>query len=118
MNNEIMTKMNEALKKDGRQELNMEDLGNVVGGSFSYSGGNTCILNGTSLTISEFNNLFMSMAELNGFSTASAVLGGAAGYTCPEMTPEFDWGPGKTNTEKMNIVLNRFWVNHAVGSRN
>ena len=46
MDKEMMEKVNVILKANGRQELSMEDLDKVVGGSFSYSGGDTCALNG------------------------------------------------------------------------
>ena len=43
--------MNNELKR----ELNMEELDQVVGGEFSYNGGDFCVINGKTMSVSDFN---------------------------------------------------------------
>ncbi len=109
MDKEMMAKVNEVLKTNGKRELSMDELDKVVGGSFSYSGGDTCVLNGQTMTIGFFNSLFINMAENWDYRTARDVLRDATGFTCTEMRDQYVWGDDKSDGERMYIVLDRFW---------
>ena len=85
------------------RKLTVEDLVNISGGSFSYDGGDTCTLNGSRMTIIDFNTLWREMAKRQGFYIACNSLHNMTGFMCNEM--RYEYGDIET-------VLKKFWASY------
>ena len=112
MDKELMDKINEMLKAQGRQALNMDEAEQVVGGSTAVSSGpipGTVIWNDKVLTKTEFNNTWMSITANFGFDIAKILFVEATGFVCTETNQQYNFSAKDTDNDKMGIILDRFW---------
>ena len=88
--------MNNELKR----ELNMEELDQVVGGEFSYNGGDFCVINGKTMSVSDFNQGWRDFAYRFGYKVTCKTLHNETGY----------WWDGMEDEDgNIDLVIYKFW---------
>ena len=115
MKREMTYKVKERLKKNGGQELILDVLDRVVGGSFTYNEETgLCTYMGETMTPEDFNLFWCSLAYSSGTDTAIPLLYKTTGYWCKEMGAHqsMNWNRGGEEARnKMGIILDQFWCN-------
>ena len=112
MDKELLAKLNEALKANGKRALSEDELEQVVGGSTAISSGpipGTVIWNDKVLTVDEFNNTWMGLTSNFGFDIAKMLFIEATGFVCTETNQQYNFSAKDTDRDKMGIILDRFW---------
>ena len=108
MDKEMMAKVNEVMKANGKRELSMDELDKVVGGSIEKGvGPGTIIYNGGLIGEAEFNAIYISLTKNVSFDVAIQVLQAETGFWCTQMR-----GVGNMSSDPVNdinVVLNDFW---------
>ena len=110
MEKEMMEKVNEILKANGRRELSMDEVENVVGGSFSYDRATgMCTINGgTPVTAREFSNFIYTLASTYDSSVAIDTLAEITGFWDQEMAKPKVLS-GQEAIDYMEIIMAHFW---------
>ncbi len=109
MDKELMEKINEVLKANGKRELNPDELDQVVGGSFSYNKSTgMCVVEGVEMSGAEFSNLLYGIAGNYGFDMAVTTLYKITGFWCDEMHSA-NKATGNQGINEMRAVLDLFW---------
>ncbi len=110
MDKEMMDKINEVLKANGKRELSMDELDKVVGGSFTYDRNtHMCNINGVPMTAEAFDDMMYTFVEKHNLSVAIASLREITGFDCFEMRDDC---AGCSKSEQMGrfaIIMNHFW---------
>ena len=112
MDQEMMKKVNEVLKANGRRELSMDEADQVVGGkAIPGPEKGTVYLNGILTSEPDFNQVYYDITRCFGYDVAIQFFYQSTGYTCSEMSPSYHFQGDKSDMDKMGIVLHRFWLN-------
>ena len=111
MDKELMAKINEALKANGRRELSMDDLDKVVGGE-------SCreyypLADGTIVTEGELTTHFRTLANMMGYNATAMIFCDMTGLAHSTIS-ECQSGSGK-DIDSMDLLLNRFFNAHDNG---
>ena len=94
-----------------KRELSMEEADKVVGGkAIPGPQKGTVLVDGKLVTEYDFYNAYMELTRLFGYDIAINQFYINTGFTCTEMNPQYHWGGDKSDLDKMDIVLNRFWL--------
>ncbi len=98
MDKDMMDKVNEAMKVNGKRELSLDEMDMVSGG-----------FNPKAMTADEkieFNNNFLAITRVFGFDVASTMFMDATGYVTYAHTSH---GHATTDDEKMKLILDNYW---------
>ena len=110
MDKEMLGKVNEVLKAHGRQELNIDEQEQVVGGGIAKGvGPGTIYFNGDLIGEADFNAIFISLTKNVSLDVAIQVLHAETGFWDCQMRGDHVASPDPV--EEMNIILNNFWLN-------
>ncbi len=96
------------LSKENRKvELNLDELDQIVGGSFNMVDTDHCNVNGQIMTVEEFEQSIYGICEEHGIDVAKNILYSTTGY----------WGfsnGGKakdmSEMQQMQDIMNQFWT--------
>ncbi len=112
MDKEMLEKVNELLKANGRQELSADEAEKIVGGEFTLHDDGTCTLDDNTMTCDQFTSLMYAMTKAYGIKAAISWLHKKTEFWCTEM--------GKnamgSDAERMEKIMKRFWKDHHVGN--
>ena len=118
MDNELKAKVEELLKNKDVEKLSKDDLDNISGGvTKAGPEKGTVYIDGKLYTEYELNTLFMETARQFGYWPAVDAFCAFTGYTCKEMSKTYVWNGDKSDTDMMEIVLYRFWMNYCGESK-
>ena len=113
MDKELMDKMNEALKANGKRELSLDEMDKVSGGNTAVSAGptpGTVIWGEKVYTGGEFNDFWIDLTNSMGFDVAKRMFADSTGFMCPEMQQQYNFNGYLTDKDKMDCILNQFWT--------
>ena len=105
MDKEMMEKVEEFMKANGRRELNMEEADHVSGGAVNF-------INGNAIEEEDFNNFYYELTKHFGFYVAYDYLCKSTGFHwVNEVYPGVCEFPRNVNSdmEKMSLILFDFW---------
>ena len=102
----MMEKVNEVLKANGKRELTMDELDQVVGGSCQFDPNTNYITinGGEPMPWGQFCNMMYAMTKSFGLDTALLFLKDSVGFQCSEMAE----GTGMSDKAFMGVILARF----------
>jgi len=95
MEKEMMDKINEVLKANGKRELSLDEMDKVSGGADTFCGMNE----------REMYDMFMGLTEQLGFDYAYKMFVNMTGYVTFGPQPHLSG----TDLQKMDAVLYNFW---------
>ena len=101
MDKELMDKMNEALKVNGKRELSMDEMDKVSGGGLDYY----TLIDGTKVTESQLTDSFRTLCGQIGYDSASIIFCQMTGLSVGDASMY-----SGTDMEKMNGLLNHFYT--------
>ena len=102
MDKELMDKMNEALKVNGKRELSMDEMDKVSGGGLDYY----TLIDGTKATEPQLTDAFRTLCGQIGYDSASIIFCQMTGLSVGDASMY-----SGTDMEKMNLLLNHFYTN-------
>lgn len=85
------------------RELNLEEMDKVTGGA------QTITVDGTKMSRKQYDDQIRSAAYSFGFKAACNTLREDTGWSCAEMADGYSWASGKSDVDKINEVLNKYW---------
>ena len=113
MDKEMMAKVNDFMKANGRRELSMDELDQVVGGSFQYDHSTgMCVVNGGApVTAEAFTDMIFALASNFGFGIALDTLRDITGWNCTDaLAGNYSDGieTGEEAMKKMAVIMTKF----------
>ena len=110
MDKEMMAKVNEFMKANGRRELNMEEADQVVGGkALPGPEKNTVLIDGVVVDCYDFNTAYQAIVSQFGFFVALEVFRRSTGFECTETRSTYNWPGNYSDRDRMDVVLQQFW---------
>ncbi len=92
------------------RELSLDEMDKVSGGkALPGPQKGTVSIDGNLVNEYDFNNAYMELTRQFGYDIAINQFYRITDFTCTEMSPQYHWGGDKSDLDKMDIVLNRFW---------
>ena len=108
MEKEMMDKVNELLKANGKRELSMDEMDKVVGGEncLEYY----VLADGSYITEGALTDSFRGLVPIVGYDVASVIFCEMTGLSVADASMY-----SGTDMEKMNLLLNHFYTNQDNG---
>ena len=110
---ELMAKVNEALKANGKRELSLDEMDKVSGGWGSENNPHEINIEGAKVDEATFNNLIMNVMNSYGYDVALEVAQDLTNYPFVE---EGRHTSRKSNKGNMEQVLKDFWYTIEIGN--
>ena len=111
MDKEMMDKINEVLKANGKRELTMEEADQVAGGTVEYNPATGMgVIDGQEVDVAAFNKYFMDAAKVFGIESAISGFQSVTGWSCSDMGSDCTGLKGAEASSKMGAILNQFWA--------
>ena len=110
---ELMAKVNEALKANGKRELSLDEMDKVSGGWGSENNPHEINIEGAKVDEATFNNLIMHVMDSFGYDVALEVAQDLTNYPFVE---EGRHTSRKSNKGNMEQVLKDFWYTVEIGN--
>ena len=111
MNKEVLEKVNEILKSNGRQALSLDEADKVAGGMVEYNPATGMgVIDGQEVEVAAFNKYFMDAAKVFGLESAISGFQSVTGWSCSDMGSDCTGLKGAEAASKMSAILNQFWA--------